>query len=693
MIKEDPISIESTENENKVDDVQLIEGGRITPKISDTELIKIVKSDARRYEGRFRELGVIRKENERYYTGKQVDGSNLSYGSAEIQINRILVSIETLASIITAVTPDPWVIITPRGIEGSKLQEKLTRHLRDEWEYVQNMQQKMERMIRVFFTSRFAPMKIYWDASTDDFIIEQVRPENIRFDLDVDHIDKSSYVIEYVTMTIAEAIEKFPESKEYLERLNKDIRSKITVMEYWGTFLNNGKIESFVCWAFRNEVLGKDFNPFWNRSGANHFTRAKNPYVIMNSLSTGKSVVDDTSLIEQASSIQDGINKRKRQIDANAGLANGILVGSAQYMSKATFDKIRFLPKEKIWLNSDAEDVNNALRIMVGRPLEGGIFEDMAHSIREIDNIFGTSATLRGERQGEETARGRLVLRDAGLGRQDLTFRSYEQVAEDLYNWMIQIMYIKYDKRRTILSNREEVNPKEAFKMEKGIVFSNDKDDTISKQELKKFKVKAIVKRGSTKPQDPAALQDMALTLMQVGQLDPLTFHEIYSGELPPDPRTRARRLFIWNTNPSLMFPEVSDAGLIDYEAIRHIENIIEKGFSATDELFDLANPDQLEEFEKHNSTHALYMQGAEIDPDLTPFGELPIEIKEALMEHSKLEQMRLDQVRKLAEQKQELAAPQQLGGVSATAGVPELEAMLGGQQSAPLAGGQVPFA
>lgn len=621
-----------------------LEGPSVLAGLGDEELLKIIKQDARRDEGKFQELIKANKKNEDYFLGNQIDKSKLHPGDAQIVINRIIVSIETMVSIITSITPSPWVIVTPKTAKSRRFQNKLERMLTDQWEYFQNLQQKMEKMLRIYFMAKIGFIKVKWDEVEKDYVCEVVRPEKLRYDLEAASIDKSSYIIEYVESTLDELVIRFPESKEYLEqeiaKTKAGGRSKVTYLEYWGRYRHEDKMESFVCWNYKDKILGKDKNPHWRENGQNHFKSPRNPYVSMGSLSLGKGLVDDTSLVTQAIPVQDGINKRKRQIDKNAGMANGTIVTSAAAMEKSTFDKIQNTEMEKIFLDKEVEDVDRAFRKVTGRSLDSGIYDDMYHSIREIDNIFGTHDTTRGEKTSSETLGGRQMLRDADFGRLDLTTRAYEQVAEDLYNWMIQMMMVHYKEGKEVVSEREMADPKEEYKMSSGLMDAADSSDIIKRDDFDKYRIKVVVKKGATRPKDPAAEEEQVLTLAQVGQIDPITFFEKLGFD---NPRLAARRLYLWNNDPSALFPEIGGEDFIDPEAIQHIMDINSGANKAGDqELFEQADLTKIDRYQRHVDTHSMYMKGIEVDEDLAPYPELPDEIKEAHMEHLELETERL---------------------------------------------------
>lgn len=655
-------------NSVSITDHQIFKGKSLSKSLSNEELCEIIDSDLAAYESRFSTLLEKVNANIKYYVGEQVDRSKLTAGEAEVFVNRILVAIETMASIVTSVTPLPWVIVTPKTKRARDLENKLERHLRDAWEYEVNMQQKMERLFRKHALSRVGFIKVFWNKAKDCFDAKLVDLKDLRFDLDAQSIDDTKFICEFPILTIEELMVKFPDkkNKKYLEDLSLKfgggMRSKIRYQEYWGVKINEkGEKEVYVIYKHDKHIFDIEENPYWTK-GENHFRFQRIPYIALNSMSLGTSIVDDTSAVENAISIQDLINKRKRQIDKNAWLANGIMVTHANAMSKEEFAKING-KTAKVYLSGDVEDIGGAFGKITGRSLERGVYEDMYDSKNEIDNIFGTHETTRGSTQRELSGKSIAMLRDADYGRQDLTGRSYEQVAEEFYNWAVQMMYVKYKGERPILSSNEDYLPEDEMKRGRGLVAKDSRDDVISKDDFKGLKVKVIVKRGSTRPKDPESMREMAIMLRQTGVLNPLTFFEMVGVD---NPRREARREFMWQQDPSLLFPEVRGDDAVDPDAVIHIKDI-NNGLPAVDSIFE--NED-IERYIKHLNTHNLYLQEAEIEEDLVPYSELPAELKVAHREHIEQEKLVLQQLA----QKMEQEAMQQ-------------QAMMGGQMPGAMPG------
>lgn len=657
------------------EDIASVAGDEITPEITDEELLKIINHDLDSNATTFAELMKVAEKNESYWAGNQIDKQRLKSGDAPVHVNRILVAQETIIPIITQEVPPPMVVITPKSKKGKKLESKLSRHLRDLWDYYVNMQFKMEVTLRNYLNSRVGLLKIRYDEDLKCITTDTVRLSRVRFDATAPTIEQSRFVAEYVTETIADVIRRFPAAKKSLmgesTKAPLGTRSEMTYVEYWGTYVSEaGKVVSYVCWKYKNVLLGKDFNPYWNQTGSNHFKYPKKPYVALNSLSLGKSIVDDTSITEQAIPLQDILNKRKRQIDRNANFANGILVTSAAAMDKPVFDSIT-PSTSKVFLNSDVENIDGAFRVVTGRAMEAGIFQDMQDTKNEIDNLYGAHATLRGERTAFETKGGRELLKEGSLGRQEILRRSYEQVAEEVYNWWVQLMYVFYDNPEYIITEEESKNPGDEQKKAENIIDSNE--DKLSKADFAGFQIKCIVKAGTTRPKDPETLRADAITIRQTGNMNPLTFFEMMGVD---NPRQEARREYLWQTPElrSMMFPEVQGEFTIDPIAIMHIKDMNNGNAEAEDTLVDTAD---METMQKHIGTHVMYARGIDIDEDLEPFENLPVWVQEMHKSHISMEKGVLQkQVEKMQDEQAQMQ-----GGME---GQMIEQAQMGGQMAAP---------
>ena len=86
-------------------------------------------------------------------------------------------------------------------------------------------------------------------------------------------------------------------------------------------FDDKGNKQEGVCWKYNQLLLDYGINPYYNyeeSDKSNFLEKPEKPYIFFNFLRIGRWVFDDTSLTEQAATLQDILEKRGRQIVENA---------------------------------------------------------------------------------------------------------------------------------------------------------------------------------------------------------------------------------------------------------------------------------------------------------------------------------------------------------------------------------------
>src|SRR3990167_7614745 len=184
-----------------------------------------------------------------------------------------------------------------------------------------------------------------------------------------------------------------------------------TIQEVWTDW--------WVAYKYENKILKKEKNPYWDFDNKkNHLHKPRKPYFLIAPFSLGKSPVPETSIVEQAIPIQDALNAIGRIIINHATkTGNGAWLVDSETMTKEESDQIRNEAGIIIYGRGVANQ--NLLRRDAPPPLPNYPFELWAGVNRALDNLFGTHSTTRGEREGKETARGRILLKQADLGRLD----------------------------------------------------------------------------------------------------------------------------------------------------------------------------------------------------------------------------------------------------------------------------------
>jgi len=88
--------------------------------------------------------------------------------------------------------------------------------------------------------------------------------------------------------------------------------------------------------------------------------------------------------------------------------------------------------------------VRDWLSVETGRDLPAMVKDDLLLSIDEVDAIFGTQPTFRGEQQKAETATGRAILREQSFQRLQELIDLVDDVHDQIYNWWMQLIKVRY---------------------------------------------------------------------------------------------------------------------------------------------------------------------------------------------------------------------------------------------------------
>lgn len=150
-------------------------------------------------------------------------------------------------------------------------------------------------------------------------------------------------------------------------------------------------------------------------------------------------------------------------------------------------------------------------------PLPAYINNDMIDSKSEIDNLFGTHSTTRGERTEQETARGREILRAGDEDRQSTIGRSIERMLAELYRaWthLIKVYYVE-----------AQLMP----------IIGKDKSTEylrVSRDNIEDG-MEVEVQAGSTLPEDKTAIAKQAMDLRSLQSITTEKLYEKLGWENP----------------------------------------------------------------------------------------------------------------------------------------------------------------
>lgn len=612
------------DNIRKPDTIEKLEGN--TDGASDAELLRIINKREGKYKKYFEDLKKVSQEGKEYYFGSNIKKDDLYEGETPIVINRILASVETIIPIVTQKIPEIDITIVPKNNKNSKIARKVQQRLHDYWSKDWKMQQLMEAGLRRYAMDRYACFKMYYDEKTDDIKMQLLPAGKVLFPDKIPNKAELPFLIEYVEISLGDLKKMYPDKEQEIikqiqgsEDTGDD--SIVTVTQYW---------EPEKCiWKYKDLLLGQQQNPFWNWDNPqpeqdadeqeveqpfteNHLALPTMPYFFFNLYNIGESLTDELSWVELVKTIQDNINKRKRQIEQNAGMANGQLIAAGNRISKEAFGDIKNSPEEKIWLKGE-DNVNNAIARLTGRAIDQSIIGDLNHSEGEIDNVLGTHSSIRGERQSGETKAAVMILKQSDQTRQQTIVRAIERLADDIYNFAIQCMFVFFD-------NDHENYPEMEEEVHFGTTSQIQKIDTINREEFKGLSFYAQVIEGSVTPRDKDYMKQQAMELANNKQMSLLDLYRILEY---PDPEKLARNAIMEQVNPMYLYKEATEGDSIDIQAIMDIKNYLNQPVPIGSQpvAMEGSPPQDPQNLQKYLGTLVSYLKGEEIDDDL---GQMP---------------------------------------------------------------------
>jgi hypothetical protein len=541
-------------DENKTDEQKESIGKRLPElelSLKDDELIELAKKWEEKWKPYEAKIKKKQDTNEKYWLGKHYDENEYTLDDIPLQDNRLFMALETFLPIASSSSPEP-IVDAGNTDEGLILSQNLSSFVMYQAD-IQKLKLKIKQLLRYWSLYYLGCAKVGWDFISNDIETKVLRPQTLILDPEAT-IENNEYTGNYIghirKNTAAILKKQFPSKSEFINKQTsgKD-GTEIQYTEWW--------TKDYVFWKYKDEILDKAKNPHWNYNeentktdeygnvakesitGSNHFNVPQMPFIFLSVFNLGKQPHDETTLIEQNLPLQKKINKRIKQIDLNVDDMNGGCVVSGEHFTKDQAKQVSATVRTGGTVYVPTGSVQAAYKRETGTPLPGDVYNDLVDARNEIDNIFGTHSTTRGERGATETASGRILLKGADESRIGGGITEYvEQWCDSIFNWWIQLMYVYYTEEHTAAVLGEE-------KMMETVILINTM--------LLNKKVSISVKNGSMIPKDPLMKRNEAIDLWAAGALDPIT---LFSRLDFPNPKEAARKLFLWMNNPGALFPE-----------------------------------------------------------------------------------------------------------------------------------------
>ncbi len=525
---------------------------------TDEDLIALKNSWTKKWEdSKLKEnIELRQKENEKYWLGDHYSSAQKKTNKRDQIDNLIFEALETFLPVVGRQVAQPTA-----DTSANEMARKFAKKVEDRIiDIADNMRLriKVKKAIRHWALYFLGCVKIGWSLERDEIAVETIRPQQLILDPDA-ITDECEYIGEYLghykSDSATDLTARFPKAEvEINAALGKDkTGTRIRYVEWW--------TNDFVFWTLGSKVLGKAKNPHWNYDrdeetqigenelgepmmetqsiqGKNHFMVRKIPFAFLSVFNLGKGPYDDTNLIEQVLPLQDIVNKRVRQIDKNADNTNGGSVVSGDHFTKEQARDVGEALRrgQTVWVPNG--DVNRAYKREMGQPLPEFVHTNLIDSINRILGVFGVTGLSPQGIKGEETVRGKIIVKGQDTDRASLIVDQVEQFYDYIFNWFVQLMMVYYDTPRPVTTTQG--------------------DDTISSEEFI-WPLVVSVKEGSLIPKDRLTLRNEAIDLWGAGAISAVDLFEKLEF---PDPKESAKRLLIWQMvqngqlPPQVIFPD-----------------------------------------------------------------------------------------------------------------------------------------
>lgn len=545
-------------------------------KLTDSKLSALIENRWKSSETLWKTVEAAYKSNKKIWENKPDWVDTVPRKKSKARDNRSFLATESVINTLTGRPSKPNVIPASDTNESAEIADDLQEFFLAKYRDLQ-IKSKMRRGLRYLKLARIICLKIFWNHEIDDFDVEVVDPKNIRLYKKATNCFNNQFAIEKIPdKPLIDLIAMFPDKEDVILREYGQTKEQILLdnpeVEYYEAWIGD-----YFCVKYGKLILQKGKHPFWDFDGvpmsANEMMKFKGaktakersnvtkdaskyasarkgsnnaaeryqsylynymdkpcpPYIFGTVLALENKPVGDTSLLEQVEPLQIEIDKRKRQISDNAQAANGrtMVDTSMVKMTKADAQAAKSDPNG-LWYG---DGVIRGVKFETGRDIPALVKEDMVHSTVELDNIFGTQPTFRGEGGKPETATGRAILREQSFQRLDELIDLVDNLHQQLYVWIAQIMKVRY-------TESHYVKPIGAAKARRVIELTRDSlEDGIEIQIIP----------GQIMPEDRLFRAERAKEEVTAGIIDPLTYFEETQRE---NPQELAKRLLMFKTNP-----------------------------------------------------------------------------------------------------------------------------------------------
>ena len=472
-------------------------------------------------------LEKTRNDNKRLYIGKALDTRSLYRFQMPYVENQIYIAEQAIKAYLTAQTPQSEVSPAQDKPSSKQFAIDLEKIHQAHSEMI-GLPRLLENCVQNALNMRVAFIEFEFDPNygvNGEILPRVLNPEHCVVDKNVEQGGNPAFFAIKKKASVNELCSRWPEKKDDIYRECNIVRGTYKqleeVIDYWKVYLtyydNKYQAQEAVVYYFGNLVLEKNKNPNWLYANPkrNFLESPKKPVIALNFDNDGSHWIDQTSAVEQASSIQSVLNKRGRQLMEVADKANGILIVSQD--SGLTKDDLQNLtgdPNQRLIIKTQGMHTQDMVYQVPPPVVPDFLYQDKVDLRTTVHAIMGTPSEFTGSNDGDahdETLGQSLMKKNQASGRQDLYVRCLDRFLDDYYKMLTQFMVVWYNEAHYFVYNGGD----------------GEFDYLVANRHLFEDGMQVTVKSGSTPPLDKEREEAIALNLMKQEALSPLDLYKM----------------------------------------------------------------------------------------------------------------------------------------------------------------------
>lgn len=472
-------------------------------------------------------LKQVRADNTRLYLGKHLDQNKLYRYQTPYVENQIYVGEEAIIAYLTAQNPQPEVYPAQDNQQSRIFAQDLEKAMKAHSDMF-HIAELLGGTVRNALNKRIGLIKLSFDPNygeNGEIIPEVIDPEHVVVDKNAKQSENPAFICHMLKMTVNEVLSRWPEKREEVFRAlgikmgtPNQMEQIIQVREVWLTYYNKKfEAQEGLVYYFGNVVLEKDKNPNWlyAASHKNFLSFPPKPFIPLNFDNDGAHWIDYTGPVEQASVLQDVLNKRGRQLMEVVDKANGLTVFSSD--SGLTKDDLQNLtgdPNQRLIIKTAGQNVSDLVHRIDPPNIPTMLMQDKVDLRTQVHAILGTPSEFTGAEDGgkdDPTLGQSQMKKNQAAGRQDLFVRSIDRFLARYFNLWTQFAVVWYDEKHMFVYNGGD-GEFDYITMSRDLI----EDGTI-----------VSVKSGSTPPFDKGRQEAIGLKMADMKLLSPLDVYKL----------------------------------------------------------------------------------------------------------------------------------------------------------------------